>query len=125
MRSICLLRHRSDLLQLFCREFNVRGSEVLFKVLWPAVVKSTAIDVPIKIDTYLELRRARDRNNVLALPQEPRQRNLTGARVVPFANLLESVSEFDDIWEVLVRVAKFETGVLVHGTLCVRIMRHA
>ena len=40
MRRICLLRYRSDLLQLCRGEPDVRASEVLLKVLYQTVVNT-------------------------------------------------------------------------------------
>ena len=64
----------------------------------------------IESETYLELRCAWNWYDVLALPQEPRQRNLAGGSIMSLANSLEPVGEFEDIGEILVRVAESQDG---------------
>ena len=50
---------------------------------------------------YLDLLRARDRDNIFALGQKPSQCNLARRCVVFFAKFLETLHKLQDIWEVL------------------------
>ena len=50
---------------------------------------------------YLDLLRARDRDNVFALGKEPSQCDLARRCVVFLAKFLETLHKLQDIWEVL------------------------
>ena len=48
----------------------------------------------------------RDMDHVLSLSQHTRQGNLTCSRIVLLANLLQTAREFEEVWEVLLRVPR-------------------
>lgn len=55
---------------------------------------------------HLEALGARDGNNIISLTENPSKRNLTCGCVVFRANLLELVSESENLGEVLLRVTR-------------------
>lgn len=61
-----------------------------------------------KVTAHLDFRSAWDRNDVVALGEQPSDGNLTASRAVLRADFLQGLDEIKDLREVLLRVPEVE-----------------
>ena len=102
LNSVSLARDFSGFRNLGRCEFDIQSTQILFEVLkrntstFPGgkMVETTT-------ETYLDLLRARDGDDIFALGEKPRQCDLARRCVVFLAEFLEALHELHDIREVL------------------------
>jgi hypothetical protein len=61
-------------------------------------------------DVYLDLLRARDRDDIFSLAENPRKCDLTSCSVMSFTDAFKAICNFEDIREVLFRIPETRRG---------------
>ena len=84
-------------------QLDLQCTQVLVKIL--GLQRKLLIQLDrLKDIARTDLLGPRDRDDIVALREEPRQRNLASGRAVSFPNLLEPVRKHQDVGKVLVAI---------------------
>lgn len=109
--SIC---HAADLLHVLLRQLDVQRAEILLEILFAPTISKLKPRLTAR-NTYLDLGRTGDRNDIVSLSEQPSECDLPSSRVVLLANLLKTDCELENVGEVLLRIPRDLPAEVVLG----------
>ena len=104
--GVCALRNLAHFLYLLRTELDVQRAKILVQILMSAMMSMRAAFLLIFTFSYLDITRARDRDDVWSLREKPGERNLSRRGIVLRSYLLDFLHDLEDIREVLLRVPR-------------------
>lgn len=101
VRGVGLSGDCTHFLKLLRRQCHLHSFRILYRILKQVRQRRQCVQEI----TNLRLLSARDGDNVITLGEIPSDSNLACGSIVTLANRFEAISEFEDVWEVLLAVS--------------------